>query len=230
MNYIWEIALRLQEKNIDKGTVFYRQAEDFSPYYEQAFPCINETDCQDQVVEVNGLYRFDEIFGGLLSPNLEGDEEFKEYLFDILIHYLTEIDLLKGLSKREFYIRKIKQNIMQGHYGQKTKGYFRQMEESLQYILCGHLLQQFQTGSSVLMFSKTVRALFPDAIVYKNNINMKQILVYVGEKQSNEVSVKMELAVGMFLPIGYHIRMFYEHHFGIMDVPETLELGNVEIF
>lgn len=34
----------------------------------------------------------------------------------------------------------------------------------------------------------------------------------------------------MFLPIYYHVFIFWEHHFGIIDVEETMELDHMVLF
>ena len=40
----------------------------------------------------------------------------------------------------------------------------------------------------------------------------------------------MELLLGMFLPLCYEVKLFREHHFGILDVEETMVLGEMVLF
>ena len=42
MNFIWDIALRAKESGIKEEDLFFEQAEDYSPYYEQSFSVINQ--------------------------------------------------------------------------------------------------------------------------------------------------------------------------------------------
>lgn len=34
----------------------------------------------------------------------------------------------------------------------------------------------------------------------------------------------------MFLPINYHVFLFWEHHFGIIDVEETMMVDEMVLF
>ena len=57
MNYIWEILLRARAQGLSDNELFFAQAEDCSPWYEQSFPCLNEDTVTGPVVEINSLYR-----------------------------------------------------------------------------------------------------------------------------------------------------------------------------
>ena len=65
------------------------------------------------LIEINALYRFSHIFQEILHPNFIQNGQYADviafiiYLFDTVIHYLGEIDLRHGFTKREFYIRRI---------------------------------------------------------------------------------------------------------------------------
>lgn len=230
MNYIWEIALNLADKNINKEDTFFFQSPVYSPYYEQAFKAMNTKELNPAHIPINSFYRFEKIFCPLLQPDLEGYEALKKYLFDLVIHYLIEIDLRQGLSKRTFYTHKIKKDILQGVYGEQAKFYFEFFNQHEQLILAEFILYQFEAGGSILLFSKVVRAIFYKAIVYKNNAETDQILVYIGEKKDEKRETLIKFMTQTFLPLHFKIRLFWEHHFGILDVEETLELGDIEIF
>lgn len=229
MNYIWEMLLKLEDTSIQKENVFFKQATEYSPYYEQAFLCMNQQTIEEQVVEINSLYRFNAIFSELLSPYLEESEVIKDYLFDILIHYLVEIDLRHGLSKKEYYIRRLKQSIEEGEYGLAAIKSFNKIQAKHQMILCEMMLTQFQSGTSIALFAKVIKAIFPGAIVYKKQSKEKQILVYIGETPTKTLENTVWFILETFLPLDFKIRLFWEHHFAIMDVEETLKLGAIEI-
>lgn len=229
MSYLWEMVLRLKEKGFGGGDIFFKQADEFSPYYEQASPYLNGQEIVGSTLEINGLYRFGDIFGELFNPDLTGEEEFKGYLFDILIHGLVEIDLRKGLCKREYYIYKIYSSIRDGQYGKGIQADFEEQTAKDRYAICSFLLIQLETGSSLYLFTRVVKELFPDGVIYKDNTQKKQILIYLGQGQTIEMDTKMDLLVRLFLAVEFKVRLFYGHHFGILDVEETLELGNIEI-
>ncbi len=230
MNYIWEITLKLAQQNIKKEDTFFFQSPVYSPYYEQAFTAMNTKEIDHTSIPINSFYRFEEIFSALLGPDLIGYETFKQYLFDLLIHYLIEIDLRQGLSKRAFYTHKVKRDVSEGLYGENAKFYFKFFNQHQQVILSEFILYQFEAGTSILLFSKVIRAIFPKAIVYKNNSVLGQLLVYIGEKKDEKQEALIQFMTETFLPLNFTIRLFWEHHFGILDVAETLELGDIEIF
>jgi len=94
-----------------EADLFFVQAEEYSPFFEQSFPCVNETEVTGNVIELNLLYRFADIFQAILSPELaeelagaENDySEFRTYLIDAALHALLYTDLRTGLTKREVY-------------------------------------------------------------------------------------------------------------------------------
>ena len=114
MNYIWEILLRAKAQGLSDNELFFAQAEDCSPWYEQSFPCLNEDTVTGPVVEINSLYRFSEIFQDLLH-NM-GDSEYLRHLFDAAVHILAAQETLSGLSKRDFYVQMLKRELEGGGF------------------------------------------------------------------------------------------------------------------
>ena len=92
------------------------------------------------------------------------------------------------------------------------------------------ILKLYQCGSSVYLFREVMRYLYPDSLVYASNEDVRQILIYVGRKETETEQKKLEFLQGMFLPIYYHVFIFWEHHFGIIDVEETMELDHMVLF
>ena len=43
MNFTWDIVLNAKRHGTDESELFFRPAKDRSPWYEQAFPILNET-------------------------------------------------------------------------------------------------------------------------------------------------------------------------------------------
>ena len=62
MNFTWDIVLNAKRHGTDESELFFRPAKDRSPWYEQAFPILNETRAEGPEIEYNPLYRFDAIF------------------------------------------------------------------------------------------------------------------------------------------------------------------------
>ncbi len=109
MNFMWDIALRAYEQGKNENELFFVQAEEYSPFFEQSFPCINEKRVESEVIELNLLYRFADIFQELLAPESLGleDQEYDQfcrYFIDAALHDILYTDLRHGLTRREIYI------------------------------------------------------------------------------------------------------------------------------
>lgn len=230
MNLIWDILLRARQCGVAEKDLLFQQAEWCSPWYEQSFSCLNETEVEAGTVEINALYRFSPIFRELLHQDLEYYPEFQKYLFDAAIHMLADTDLHHGLSRREFYIRKLAKEIEQGGFGAGVAEGFQAVDRDRRDRLAALALSQIQTGASLFYFRKAVLVLFPDAIIYQVKKDRKQILVYVGREKTEVLDKETQFLRDMFLPINYQLRVFWEHHFGVVGVDATLQVDEMEIY
>lgn len=108
MNFIWDVTLRAEAEGIERREIFYRQADTYSPYYEHAFPLINQSWVKNPQIEINALYRFSLLVEELLHPDaLNGlrygeISSFISHFFDTLLHYLCEMTSGMGLPGVNF--------------------------------------------------------------------------------------------------------------------------------
>ena len=56
------------------------------------------------------------------------------------------------------------------------------------------------------------------------------MLVYIGQKETEKERERVEFLRDMFLPVHYQVYLFWEHHFGIIGVEETMELDEMVLF
>ena len=89
MNYVWEVAIKADKSNIKRENLKYKPTRNGSPYMEVSFENINAREIEEQVVEVNPLYRFQNVFMELFDINLEKNKDMREYFFDIFAIYDT---------------------------------------------------------------------------------------------------------------------------------------------
>ena len=225
MNLIWDILLRARSCGVKDQEIFFEQAEWCSPWYEQSFSCLNETDVEPGTVEINMLFRFARIFKELLHKDLTEFPEFQKFLFDAVVHLLAESDLHHGLSKREFYIRKVGQEIASGGFGMSVARGFAAIPSEKRDRLAALALSQIQTGATLFYFRKAVLVLVPNAIA-----DRKQILVYVGTEKAEDLEREAVFLEDMFLPVNYRLRIFWERHFGVIGVDSTMQIGEIEIY
>ena len=114
MNYIWDIVIKAKQNGIKADKLFFKQGKDVSPWYEQSFSSINQNEVDDSKIEINSLYRFNDLFGKYLHEGFLENIEFKEKFFDLVIHFLSEIDLAKAISKESIYLLQLEEEIDNG--------------------------------------------------------------------------------------------------------------------
>ena len=131
---------------------------------------------------------------------------------------------MSGMTRKEYYKELLCQDIKEGLFGPEVleeMGLFER--EGRETILSG-LLRQYETGSSLDIFKDMVEDLIDESIVYRSNDNFKEILVFVGQREGEEIRKKMDLLIRLFVELPYRVEIYYERHFGIMGVDCTMEL------
>ncbi|PXV86910.1 hypothetical protein C8E03_111110 [Lachnotalea glycerini] len=230
MNFLWDIVLRAQSSKKKEEDLFFTQAAECSPFYEQSFSCINENLVDENEIELNLLYRFTDIFQEILAEDGKEFCEFKKYLIDVVLHILLYTDLRHGLSIREIYIRKLTQELLNGTFWEEGAKKFQMIPLQKQKRLATLVLSQIQTGSSLLIFRRSVLILFPDAILYQVKADRKKLLLYLTDAQEDHKKSMIQFVQDMFLPLSYNIRIFWEYHFGIIGVEGTMRIDELAIY
>jgi hypothetical protein len=228
MNYIWDILLKADEQSIPREDIKFVQADICSPYMEIAFNDINSTSLpEDNIVEVNECYRFYEIFKDLFNINVQESKELRGILLDILLHYLGELDFKAGLCKTEFYKVFLMRDIVNGVFGdQLTKNINCFEKEELDVFLNG-LITLYKTGVSLELFNKILRKIFKNSIVYSNKEQSKCIYVYLDEVKTKDNEKKLEAILDTFLSIEMKLFIFFDKHFGILGLDNTMKNGEI---
>lgn len=230
MNFTWDIVLNAKRHGTDETGLFFRPAKDRSPWYEQSFSVLNETKAEGPDIEYNPLYRFDAMFHDLLRKDFTESPVFQDYLFDAVSHLLVQVDLHHGLTKRAFYVRRLMLEMEQGGFGPSIAAHLQAVDPDKRERLSSLALTQLQTGSSLLLFRKAVVLLFPDALLYQERYDPKQILLFIADKKDERLEHHTRLVEELFLPISHRLRVFWEHHFGVIGVDATMHTDNIEIY
>ena len=229
MNYSWEIVLRAKDKNLIKQDLFFKAASNASPYYEQAFSMINQTEIIDCTIELNPLYRFDYIFNQMLHCELKDLGSFRDYLFDLTTHFLCDVDLYQGLTCKDIYLQKLKTDILHHQYGDVVENIFKLFTKNKQQDMIIFTLIQLEVGSSLHHFRRVVHTIYPECLLYQMKEEPNLLIVYLPKQEKNE-GERLNLMIYMFLPIGYKIRIFWENHFGVLNIDPSMQLENIELF
>ena len=124
MQYIWEVVLAAEKNGIREADLRYEVAEVRSPYLEVSFSDLN-TQTVEQTVEVNPFYRFFDIFSEILDINQKEYEKTREIFVDTVFHYLALTDLRMGMSKKDYYLKFLAEELGSGQFGSKAKAAMR---------------------------------------------------------------------------------------------------------
>lgn len=232
MNFLWDIVLRAEWQGKKEEEMFFRQAEEYSPFYEPSFPCINEQPPDSGLIELNLLYRFSDIFQEILAPGSDRGEyeEFRAYFVDAALHAILFTDLRHGLSKRDVYIRRIRQDLCEGIFWEEAALRFRAIDFREQSRLAALLLVQMETGSSLDIFRRAVLILHPDAMLYQMKSERKKLLLYLSGEKTEKRENAMKFIQDVFLPVGFELRIFWQYHFGVIGVEETMRPDETALY
>lgn len=228
MNFIWDIILIAQEKGLTKEDIFFSMAQDCSPWYEQSFSTLNEKEIPSLDVEVNPLFRFGATFGDLFHPDLEEFPEYKRFFLDLSLHFLCETDLQKGVTPNDIYKKMVRDNILP--FPENQKEIFLTFTPNEQEIFLIAYVNQLKTGSSLSMFRELVHQLFPNSNLYQIKDEPEEILLYLSQAESPALHKQIYFVLDCFLPLFYHISLFWSQHFGVVEVKQTMELDKIQLF
>ena len=71
MNYAWEAALQAEKAGMDRTELRFVEAVSPSPYIEVSMIDLNLFAPEENRIELNPLYRFENLFGKLFDKNIE---------------------------------------------------------------------------------------------------------------------------------------------------------------
>jgi hypothetical protein len=230
MKFVWEVLITALGQGVSREDLRFRPDINGSPYFETAFEDLNAETLWDATVEVNPLSRFAHVLSKLFDPDLEAYKATRELLFDAFMHYQGQLDLRQGFTKSEYYIRSILRDLLSGTYGESHGENCKLFTNEQMKNILRCLLTLHKTGTSLELFRKALRPVYPQTLIYRNNNAYREILIYIPWEKNGEDMRKLDFIVSMFLDINYTVYVFWKHHFGIIGVDETLEYGDSLIF
>lgn len=230
MNYLWEVMLMANAQGIPREHIRFLAAKDYSAYMEVSHLFLNQEQVEEGCqIQVNPYYRFYDIFKELYQPEMREWLSLRESLTNLILHVLAGNDRLSGMTREEYCKKLLYEDLKRGAFGgaaAEAISFFHHQERE---ILLSGLLRQYQTGSSLDLFNDMVEELIPQHIIYRSNKNAYEILVYVGVKKEKKIAGKMNFLVKMFVDLPYQVDIYYEYHFGILGVEETMKLDEIAL-
>lgn len=229
MNYAWEAVLAARKKHYELASLCFIKGENPSPYIEVSMEDLNLSAPENEQIAINPLYRFGAIFAALFNENVEGMEETRALFLDICMHYIVELDLREGLSKEDYYYSIILQDFTKGVYGEGFKERFSLFDREEQKRIVQAYVHLLKSGNYLGEYRKVITRLYEGAFLYESQESPMEFFVYLGVKERKEEQEKAAFLRELFLPMQGKIYYFYEHHFGIIGVEETMVLDEMVI-
>lgn len=215
----------------DMNQIEFLQPQEYSPYMEMSELEVTEKKDEKWQIFYNGMYRFEEVFSALFVST-EITEEEKAWLYDVFVHYLLQIELRNGFSRKEYQIREIIQRIEQGQYGIKPKKAFHMLDRNTGYVIAEGLYRQERLGASVELFGEICIQVLGGSVLYKNKIDIKSLVLCMSAEQMKDEKTEAELALleQLFLPLDYELCIFEEGTLGVIGEDVTMLPEHMVLF
>lgn len=230
MTYIWEVLLKADEQGFPRENIRFIQTQTPAPYMEVAYEELNRNYLDMAPVEINAYYRFSSIFDHVLEGELDDYPEFRDTLYDILMHYVAEINMREGLCKKEYHGLFLKADVREERFGKKYREVFHTFPRKLVRFVIESMVKLYEIGPSVSLARTVLRQLYPRSIIYLDSVVRRELLVYIGRRETPELRRQVDFLIDMFVPFDYIIHLFWDMHFGILGVDETLDLDDFMIY
>jgi hypothetical protein len=226
MKYIWEAVTKNRLGDSSLSDVSFVPARNFSPYMEVNFENLNETDIpSDLRIEVNPFIRFNSIFGSYMRPEFSEFSEYKDAVFDILMHLLLAADKKSGHDRRSIRRLLIVEDIQNGAFGNGIENDFALLDDEGREAIADGLISVYEHGISVYLHNAICKKLFPNMIPYLKIRGKRTLLLYLGCHKTPRGEAGVTLCQRLFLPEDLKTGIFWDKHFGIIGIPETMRLG-----
>lgn len=230
MNYLWEILLQARKQGIEKERLRFKLPQRYSPYQELSEQYINVTRLEEPYeIEVNPYYRFLSLFKAMFHPDLGEFRDLRNGLFHLLMHQLGENDVKMGMTREEYYKKLLQRDFGERGYGSEAKRIFEGFTWSQKEMILEGLLCLYRTGDNLSLFKRILCNLMTKCIVYNSQEDPHELLIYIGHRETEEMKKKVNLVLYLFLGLQYKAEIYYEYHFGIIDVEETMSIDEIAI-
>lgn len=230
MSYLWDVGIKLKNSNRKMSDIVFKQAEVFSPYMECSFEDINFDLDDNNEIEINGLYRFIDIFSYLIDVNYEEYTESRKVLFDLIMHYLLRVDLKQGYCVREFCKKFFYEDIKNGIWGKDIAYNMEAFTTEEKNIILDSIYNLYSGGSGLYFFNVILGNIFKNSLAYINKETEHGLFIYVGEAYTDNNKRKIDLITSLFLPVRFNVYICWDKHFPVLGVDKTMYIEQNVLF
>ena len=158
-------------------------------------------------------------------------KDFKKNIENNAISYLRELDFASGTTVIDIVCEKILEDIRKGILGKNLKKYFLLLNrEEQQYIALLIYNEKINNVNCMKNFRLGIKYFFIDSLIYRQKSEKNKIIVYIN-KPKNKVNIaKIKTLELLFLELGIELKVFWENHFGVVNVDETLKIDEIAVF
>lgn len=226
MRWIWQKYDETNRFFIDEN------APIFSPYLE-----INN--CQGKDISVNPWLRFYDIFHPLVknSDKMKETKE-KDYsrkqeeIVNLIFHLLARLDEWGRLHP--FFLAELilEMEIKRGLFGDLPLEVYSHLDSKEKDILLHYLRIYLENQGRNNFFSSILQEFFPKSVLYYH-VPEDEFILYIPTSYTEEKEKKIKLLIHFFFDITYSLKkenIFWGHHFGIVDVENTMRVDNLVVY
>lgn len=177
--------------------------------------------------KIDILYRFNKIFKNYLMHKVEYMSEYSSfneeeyiYLENEILHFLGEVDLLRGSSKKGFIINQII-NVLLEEIDLKNFN-LNELE-----IIAHYYYKVKKIGDDFRDFVRVVEEIFGKVKLYHME---GKILMVINQYKNIENLNKYRVLEDIFLDLTVKVRVFWKYPFGIIGENETMLINSIEIY
>ncbi len=230
MNCIWEIVLKAKEQGYMFDELRFINSDNPSPYTESSFDLINTETIYNRLIEVNPLYRFPLQLGELFLGDVKGYDKTREIFLDAMMHYIAVWDLRSGYDKKEYQALHVLREIENGSYYAFAKEALLSCSYSKVKRIIFYLLDLYKSRDYITSFKRAVKELYPKANIYISSDDGRKIIVFLGIDENTIERKKIDMLCDMFLPLSYKVDVFWNKHFGVVGVDESMIIDNIALY
>ena len=143
----------------------------------------------------------------------------------------SELDFVSGTTVIDVICEKISEDIKKGILGMSLKKYFLLLNsEEQQYIALLIYNEKINNVNCMKNFRLGIKYFFIDSLIYRQKSEKNKIIVYIN-KPKNKVNIaKIKTLELLFLELGMELKVFWENHFGVVNVDETVKIDEIAVF
>ena len=163
----------------------------------------------------------------VMNVNQKEYKKTKEIFVDAVFHYLALTDLRMGMSRKDYYFKFLVEDLESGQFGRKAKAAIQLFSSYEKKYIVLALMDVISSRNYREIFKWLFQEIYQDSIIYKSMDCANELYIYVGSAETQEERKRVQFLLDTFLPIGVRTEVFYQEHFGILEVEETMILDKV---